>query len=484
MTIEGAQLKPKATRGKKKKPLMGAVEPRIHTPYLKGESRVDELIEFCEKIGRELMPWQKHVLRDMLQVDKDGKWRRKTIALCISRQNGKTFLAQSMILGHLFLWGSKNVIGMSSNRNMALDVFRDIAMIIEGNDFLKEQVAKIRFANGTEVIQLKSGARYEIVAATRDGSRGKHADFLYVDELREVSEEAWTAVRPLTRATQGVTMTTSNAGDNFSTVLNELRERALSYPSPTLGWYEYSAPDFCKIDDRAAWALANPALGHTITEETLEEAVATNSVEATMTEMLCRWVSALNSPWPIGVIEDTSDSDLKLSPGPTTVFAFDVSPSRRSGALVIGQLLEDGKVGMGLAQIWTSDVGIDDLVMAREINDWAIKYRPRVIMYDKYATENIAEKLKNSGQVLEDCSGQKFYTSCQQLLDMFINNRLVHSGQKELVAHLNNCAAKENDAGWRIIRRKSAGDVTGAIGLAMLAHAFSKPLNTPKIFLD
>lgn len=430
------------------------------------------------------MPWQKHVLKDMLAVDKDGKWKRKTIGLLISRQNGKTFLAQSMILGHLFLWGSKNVIGMSSNRNMALDVFRDIAMIIEGNDFLKEQVAKIRFANGTEIIQLKTGAKYEIVAATRDGSRGKHADFLYVDELREISEEAWTAVRPLTRATQGVTMVTSNAGDNFSTVLNELRNRALSYPSPTLGWYEYSAPDFCKIDDRKAWAMANPALGYTITEETLEEAVATNSVEATKTEMLCQWVDALNSPWPIGVIEETSDSDLQLPVGAQTVFAFDVSPSRRSGALVIGQLLESGIVGMGIAQIWTSDVGIDDLKMAAEINDWALKYRPRAILYDKYATENIAEKLKNSGQIMEDCSGQRFYTACQQLLDMFVNHRLVHSGQKELVAHLNNCAAKTNDAGWRIIRRKSAGDVTGAIGMAMLAHAFSRPLNTPKIFLE
>ena len=477
------QIKPKAARGKKK-PLLGKAEPRLHTPYLKGESKADELIEFCAKIGRELMPWQKHVLKDMLSVDKDGTFRRKTIGLLIARQNGKTFLAQSMILGHLFLWGSKNVIGMSSNRNMALDVFRDVAMIIEGNDFLKEQVAKIRFANGTELIQLKNGARYEIVAATRDGSRGKHADFLYVDELREISEEAWTAVRPLTRATQGVTMVTSNAGDAFSTVLNELRNRALSYPSPTLGWYEYSAPDFCKIDDRNAWAMANPALGHTITEETLEEAVATNSVEATKTEMLCQWVDALNSPWPIGVIEDTSNSDLQLPVGRNSVFAFDVSPSRRSGALVIGQMQEDGIVGMGIAQIWTSEVGIDDLKMAAEINDWALKYRPRAILYDKYATENIAEKLRNSGQVLEDCSGQKFYTACQQLLDMFVNNRLVHSGQKELVAHLNNCAAKTNDAGWRIIRRKSAGDVTGAIGMAMLAHAFSRPDNTPKIFLS
>ena len=191
-----------------------------------------------------------------------------------------------------------------------------------------------------------------------------------------------------------------------------------------------------------------------------------------------------SSPWPIGVIEDTSNSDLQLPVGRNTVFAFDVSPSRRSGALVIGQMQEDGIVGMGIAQIWTSEVGIDDLKMAAEINDWAMKYRPRAILYDKYATENIAEKLRNSGQVLEDCSGQKFYTACQQLLDMFVNHRLVHSGQKELVAHLNNCAAKTNDAGWRIIRRKSAGDVTGAIGMAMLAHAFSRPDNTPKIFLE
>jgi hypothetical protein len=48
--------------------LRGNVEPRIHTPYLKGNSKADELIEFCTKIGRELMPWQKHVLKDMLSI--------------------------------------------------------------------------------------------------------------------------------------------------------------------------------------------------------------------------------------------------------------------------------------------------------------------------------------------------------------------------------------------------------------------------------
>ncbi len=63
------------------------------------------------------------------------------------------------------------------------------------------------------------------------------------------------------------------AGDAFSTVLNDLRERAISYPPKSFGFYEYSAPQYCKIDDRNAWAMANPSLGYTITEDQLVTAL-------------------------------------------------------------------------------------------------------------------------------------------------------------------------------------------------------------------
>jgi hypothetical protein len=48
---------------------------------------------------------------------------------------------------------------------------------------------------------------------------------------------------------------------------------------------------------------------------------------------------------------------------------------------------------------------------------------------------------------------------------------------------MNNAAAKTNDAGWRIVRRKSAGDVTAAISTAMVVHMLSKPISVPKIFV-
>jgi phage terminase large subunit-like protein len=463
--------------------LIGSTEPRIHTPLLKVLSKSQEVADLAEKIQLPLIPWQRWVLDDLLSVDSEQNWRKKTALILVARQNGKTHLARMLILSHLFLWGSKNVLGMSSNRNMALDTFRQVAYTIEDNQFLKDQVRQIRLANGQESITLLNGARYEIAAATRDAPRGKTADFLYIDELREWTQESFTAALPVTRARpNAMTLMTSNAGDGFSTVLNDLRERCLSYPPDNLGFYEYSAPQHSKISDRKAWAMANPALGHLITEQTLEESVSTNSIEATKTEMLCMWVDSTVSPWVYGSIEQCSDSTLEIPVGPQTIMAFDIAPTRRSGALIMGQV-QDGKVAVGLAQLWHSEIAIDEVKMASDINEWARKYHPTTICYDKYATQTIATRLEQSGWKLQDTSGQAFYQACSDLADGLANNRVVHSGQTELVQHLNNCAAKTNDAGWRIIRRKSAGDVTAAISLAMVVSQLTKPQQTAQIFV-
>jgi phage terminase large subunit-like protein len=480
------EAKPRKTGATKKAPkkLMGHVKPRIHTPFLKGASKVEEVAELAEKIGMPLLEWQRFILEDMLRVDSEGNFRRKTLALLIARQSGKTHLARMLILAHLFLWDSKMIIGMSSNRNMALDTFRQVANVIEDNDFLKAQVKQIRFANGQESITTLKNNRYQIVAATRDGSRGLTANFLFIDELREITEEGWKAARPTTRATGGQTLTCSNAGDSYSTVLNNLREMAMSYPSPTLGYYEYSAPAHCKVDDRNAWAMANPSLGTLISEETLEEAVATNPINNTRTEMLCQWVDSMSSPFTTQMITDTSDASLQIAPGGNIVFAIDVSPSKRSGSLLAGKLNQaTGKIELGLMQLWTSDIAIDDLKMASDIHNWALKFKPRVIMYDKYATQSIAQRLTQSGHKLEDCSGQSFYQACGEILDAFVNLRIVHSGQKELTDSWFSVGAKTNDAGWRIVRRKSAGDVTSAICSAMLVHYLTRPQSTPQIYV-
>ena len=460
----------------------GSTLPRLSNAPLKGRSRIDEVLPWLESIGQELLPWQKHVLTDMLKVDKDGKFIRKTNLLLVSRQAGKTHLARIRILAGLYLFGEKSIIAMSSNRAMALDTFRKVCELVEDTPLLRTQLKQIRVANGQESLELLNGARYEIVAATRDGSRGKTADLLFVDEVREISEEAWTAAKPITRARPNSQIfMCSNAGDAFSTVLNNLRTRALSYPPKTLGFWEYSAQDFCDIWDKDGWYQANPALGYLVDEETIAESVATSSVEATRTETLCQWISALRSPWPHRAFEDLTVQELQIQPGRTTIFALDIAVTKRDASLVAAQLMDDGKIAVGVVAQFHSDTAVDELKIAVEVHEWARKYKPRMICYDKYTAASVAERLSMSGQKMQDMSGQVFYQACGDLLDAIVNQRLIHNGQQSLIDSMNACAAKETDAGWRIVRRKSAGDVTAAIGLAMCIHQILKPQSKPQI---
>jgi phage terminase large subunit-like protein len=471
------------TKPRKSKALRGATKPRLHSPLLKGENKLQDVKDLCDIVKIPLMPWQEFVLKDMLTTDKKGNWIRKTNLILVARQNGKTHLARMLILAHLIKWNT-DVLIMSSNRSMALDTFRQITHLLETNDHFKEFVKQIRHANGTESIEMLSGARLDVVAATRDGSRGRSVNgLLYIDEIREITEDGFRAATPTTRAhPNSQTLLTSNAGDAFSTVLNDLRERAIDYPPKSFGFYEYSAPQYCKINDRNAWAMANPSLGYTITEDAIEEAIATSPIENTRTETLCQWIDSLSSPWPHGILEDTSDSTLEMSAGAYTVFGFDVSPSRRNGSLVAGQLLPDGRIGIGILETYSSQVAIDELKMAASIKGWCDIYKPRLVCFDKYATQTIADRLSNAGVMVEDVSGQHFYKACGDLLEGLVNARVVHNGQAELIQQMNNCAAKVNDSAWRIIKRKSAGDISAPIGLAMVVSKLMIPAPKPQIY--
>ena len=78
-------------------------------------------------------------------------------------------------------------------------------------------------------------------------------------------------------------------------------------------------------------------------------------------------------------------------------------------------------------------------------------------------------------------SGTAFYQAAGDLLDEIVNNRIVHMGQEAFDTQMNACAAKTNDAAWRIVRRASAGDVSAPISLAMIIHKMQEPVSTPMI---
>jgi phage terminase large subunit-like protein len=481
MIQELAESKPK---------LVGAKLPRLHTPWVGGNSRVNEIVELAEIIGQPLLEWQKTILTDMCAVDENNMFVKKSATFICARQSGKSHMMRMRALAGLFCFDEQNILIMSSQRQMASKNLEIIAGIIERNEFLLAKVKggtiekAYRRTNGNERIILETGAEIKVVAATIDSSRGLTADMVWIDELRDVGVEALDASKSttLTRP-NSQRYYTSNAGHKLSTVLNEIRERSLNKPPKTVGYYEYSAPDNCDIWDRSAWAAANPSLGTLITESAIEEIISTSTYAAAMTETLCKWVGTDSSPWTPGSWEECADLDLVMSPGMYSMFAFDIEPhARRHAALVAGAILPDGRIGLSLVKTWESDRAIDELKIAVDIKNYCMEWMPKLVLYDKYTGQSIADRLHHSGVMVGDCSGGLFYTACSTFKDAIDHKRIVHGNQEFFNESMDNVAAKSNDSAWRIVRKRSSGSVAAPISAAMLALHLTKPIGEAKVY--
>jgi len=473
----------------------GSSTPRIQSPPLKLPSAGPLVSQLADELGVPLLPWQKHVLDDALKVNKDGTWARSQIGVLVARQNGKTHMMRMRILAGLYIFGEKNTIAMSQTRQLSLDTFKQTVDMAESLDWMRKRIKRVSRTNGQEEIEVYchhypkscSGPcqrlrKYAIRAATSEGPRGSTADLLYVDELREIDEATWAAVTPITRARPNAQVFwTSNAGDLNSTVLNEQRRRALTFASPRMGYYEYSAPGGSDVNDEKAWAMANPAMGHTITKENIRDASVFDTKDAFKTETLCMWVDAIDSPWPMEMW-NAGEQEIGLQDGLPTWMALDLSFNRELACLVTIQE-QDNKMAVFLHE-WQKDGGINDLELTGEIAKLTRRFNPRKFAYDPNTAGYIAPRLAQAGVATEPTpwASAGFSIMCDQTLNAMQQGLFIHPGQPTLHQHLVSCARRPaSDGGWRIARRAAQVPITAAVALVMAAGHATAPQTMPVI---
>lgn len=440
------------------------------------------MIDFAKAMGIELMPWQSLVLHDSLACTDAGDFLRRRVGVLVARQQGKSALMRVRVLAGMFLWG-ETWVSMAQNRKLALDQLNQAAEAAKRIPWLKNEIAKHRMSNGDEMLELRNGARWTIAAATREGPRGMTGN-LWVDELREIGPESWGAATPVTRAVPNSQIwVTSNAGDAHSTVLNDFRAGALTGIDPGTAWYEWSAEPHLDIHDRRGWAQANPALGWTVEEAMIEAAAATDSIETFRTETLCQWVEAIEGAWNMEAWANCR-ADLDLAPGLPTWLAIDVTPNRKRADLVAGQLLDDGRVAVGLVQSWHSDGAVNDLLIAGEVSTWAQTYEAQAVGFDRYAAGNIAARLTAANIPTLEIPAGLFAQACDETLSAMGAGRIVHSGQPDLDAAMGASVRRNaSDGGWRIIRRGSSAYISPAVGVVMVCHMAQQPQKTAEIIV-
>jgi phage terminase large subunit-like protein len=459
-------------------PPKGVVEPRLESPWSARKGVGQQLVDLADDFGVPLLPWQA-LIAEKAHAGAPGDWDHRVVGVTVARQNGKSHLLRMRILAGLLLWDERLIVATAQSREVALETFRGVVELLEQHPKHVMAIKGVTRSYGREELVMRNGCRYRLVAPTAGGARGFSAHLAIIDELREhKTYDAYAAISYTTTVPKGQLWFASNAGDQTSVVLNDMRRQALAQSKPSTIYYaEWSADPQLNVDDPAAWAQANPSLGHLVDADVIEGRLRTDPRPVFETEALCRWVDVLDSPWPPNAWADCADADLGLVEGAPTFLAVDVSIDRRHAALVAVQQLPDDRLAAHLLETWTAEGAIDELQIAGAIAPLARKLNARSIAFDRYTAAGIASRLASVGIPVGDCSGAQFAQACDELLSSMVHGRLVHGDQQTLTEHVLACVKKPvSDGGWRIVRRQSAGPIAGAVALAMATHYALQPL--------
>lgn len=388
---------------------VGKETPRIYTPPLRTLTQETSAgfacIEFAHDIlGITLLPWQRWLLIHALELLEDGTFRFRTVVVLIARQNGKSTLAQVLALFFMYVRSAGLVIGTAQNIDIAKEVWQGAVDIAQDVPELAELIkGQPRTTNGQITLELVTGERYKVQAASRRGGRGLSGDLVLLDELREHQTwDAWGAVTKTTLARPFAQIwALSNAGDATSVVLRHLRKQAhkqlgdpdginrevgdvvdpvaaadpvaavevlteaegiINEATDSLGIFEWSAPPGCALDDLDGIAQANPSLGHTISLRAIFAALAADPEWVFRTEVLCQWSEGtLTGPFPPGAWDAAVDVESEVPQGNPVSFCVDVSADRSHTHIGVAGQRADGDWHVELV---ASRIGID----------WAVRW--------------------------------------------------------------------------------------------------------------
>ena len=459
--------------------LFGVQTPRIHTPLNDLPSRGGELIDLATSLGIELMEWQKFALIHTHKVKPDGRWATPVNTIVVARQNGKSFLQLIRILGGLFLWDENLQIGSAHRLSTSLEQFRAMVQIIEKNDSLAKQVKKIRWQHGGEEIETLTGNRF-IVRAGGSAARGvSRPSTIHLDELREMTDiESFASLRyTLMAATNPMVMAYTNAGDSSSVVLNQFRDRALASiagVADDIGYFEWSAPtDEISVENARH---SNPSMGTLIHADNIKS-VLNDPPDVVMTEVLCRWVVAINSAVDAASWGNCLDKSADLDIDKLTWLAIDLSPDRRHASLIGAQKIGGEQFVVKLLHTWQNDLQLDDKAIANDLADYARKYPTEYVLYSRKTSAAVAARLAPAGIPIFDMDGV-YPQACDEMLSAINSGRLKHRGQAQLSEEvLAAVQLRRGDGGWVIGRRASQSVVCGAVAVALATHFATRPEN-------
>lgn len=450
--------------------VVGAQEPRLHSvpPYV--TSAGGEAIELAARAGLHLMPWQQLVLRDALGEKPNGKWSAFEVGLVVPRQQGKGSVLEALEIAALFLADPDDppplILHSAHEFKTSAEHFRRVRDLVEGTEILRRQVRIIRTASGAESIELHSGARLRFVTRSGGSGRGFSADLVVIDEAYNLTAESMAAILPTLAARPNPQVWyTSSAGMVASDQLARIRARGGGGGDPSLAYFEWSAEDGSDLDDREAWAQANPSMGYRVPESFIETERAALPDEQFGRERLGLWAPTGDAEG-LDLARWLSLADSVAEPTSAPAFAVSTAPDRSWCAVTMAWRRPDGSAHVMLAQ-----TGVDR-VDYRQTTSWV---RDRVAELRRRWGGRVLVDQASRGLV-DDATevSQADLAKAEAALDDAVTAGTVRHGNQPALNTAVRGARWRRSGDTRLLDRKGSLEISPVVAAALAVHGLGE----------
>jgi hypothetical protein len=459
----------------------GCQVPRYHSSPKVSRSAAEEAIELAADAGLILDPAQQLVFYDALGVRDDDKWASFEVAVVEPRQNGKGVLIEARELAGLYLFGEELLMHSAHEFKTAYEGFRRITSLIEDNPELSRKIKIIRTGAGDQSIELKTGQRLRFVARSRHSGRGFSGDVVFLDEAYNLSSETMAALLPTLSARPNPQLWYTSSAPlplEGSDVLRRVCKRGRNGSTERMAYFEWCADRDAALDDPAAWAQANPALGLRIDPEFVRAELEVLGPDEFARERLGIWSEDDQNArvMPVEVWAACFDEGSGLT-GPLS-YALDVSPDRVWSSIVVAAESDRG------------DAVHVELVDRRRGTGWLTeravelqqKWGGKFAVAKGSPAWSLKEDLEAARVDLLPISTEEHSQACGDLYDAVIEHRLRHIGQDELDAAVAGADRRFYGDAWLWSRKTSSVDISPLVAVTLAHWVAQKRQRKPKIW--
>jgi phage terminase large subunit-like protein len=278
--------------------------PRWATPATPGRANLAAGIgKTAALLGFGLMPWQHEVNATATELLPDGRFAYRQVVLEVMRQQGKTVNLLAMMIARALRRPGTQISYAAQTRLDARKRLLDVWWPIIKRSRLAPFV-DVRRGSGSEAYLFKNGSMLGLVSGTEISGHGDSLELAVIDEAwAQEDDHLEQAMRPAMMTRDAQLWVVSAAGTEKSTYfrgkVEDGRGRAEMGQTDRGCYFGYGAADDADPGDPATWRACMPALGITVTEDTVAADFDLMDLAEFRRAYLCQWPEVAKPGWEV-----------------------------------------------------------------------------------------------------------------------------------------------------------------------------------------